>query len=94
MPGGTSARTGPVYDPATGAEQARVLLACAQDVDDAVASAVAAAAAWRTSSLSTRQKVLFAAESWSHMVDTVGAFFAGFDDDTPARLGAPAKAAA
>src|SRR4051794_20248607 len=32
------------------------------------------------------QKVLFAAESWSHMVETVGGFFAGFDDDTPARL--------
>ena len=28
------------------------------------------------------------------MVDTVGTFFAGFDDDTPARLGAPAKVAA
>lgn len=32
------------------------------------------------------QKVLFAAESWQHMVDTVGGFFASFDDDTPARL--------
>ena len=40
------------------------------------------------------QKVLFAAESWSHMVDAVGAFFAEFDDDTPSRLGAPAKAVA
>ena len=42
------------------------------------------------------QKVLFAAESWSHMVDTVGGFFASFDDDTPARLRAgraPAAAA-
>jgi len=58
---GTSTRTGPVYDPATGAQQAEVLLANAADVDDAVASAVAAAAAWRTSSLATRQKVMFAA---------------------------------
>ena len=58
---GTSTRTGPVYDPATGVQQAQVLLASAADVDDAVASAVAAAAAWRTSSLSTRQKVMFAA---------------------------------
>jgi phenylalanine-4-hydroxylase len=32
------------------------------------------------------QKVLFAAESFAHMVDAVGGFFAGFDDDTPARL--------
>jgi phenylalanine-4-hydroxylase len=40
------------------------------------------------------QKVLFAAESWNHMVDTVGSFFAGFDDYTPARLGARAKAVA
>jgi phenylalanine-4-hydroxylase len=44
--------------------------------------------------ITSYQKVLFAAESWSHMVDTVGTFFAGFDDDTPARLGAPAKAVA
>jgi malonate-semialdehyde dehydrogenase (acetylating)/methylmalonate-semialdehyde dehydrogenase len=57
---GSSTRTGPVYDPATGVQQARVRLASAADVDDAVASAVAAAAAWRTSSLATRQKVLFA----------------------------------
>ncbi|MFL5847081.1 MAG: phenylalanine 4-monooxygenase [Solirubrobacteraceae bacterium] len=42
------------------------------------------------------QKVLFAAESWAHMVEAVGGFFASFDDDTPARLGAgrPAKATA
>jgi malonate-semialdehyde dehydrogenase (acetylating)/methylmalonate-semialdehyde dehydrogenase len=57
---GSSTRTGPVFDPATGAQQAEVALASAADVDDAVASAVTAAAAWRTSSLATRQKVLFA----------------------------------
>lgn len=33
------------------------------------------------------QQVLFAAESFAHMVDEVGAFFASCDDDTPARLG-------
>jgi phenylalanine-4-hydroxylase len=33
------------------------------------------------------QPVLFAAESFSHMVDTIGKFFAEADDDTPARLG-------
>jgi len=32
------------------------------------------------------QPVLFAAESMDHLVDAVGAFFAGCDDDTPARL--------
>jgi phenylalanine-4-hydroxylase len=32
------------------------------------------------------QPVLFGAESMQHLVDTVGGFFAGFDDDTPARL--------
>jgi phenylalanine-4-hydroxylase len=40
------------------------------------------------------QKVLFAAESWSHMVESVGGFFASFDDDTPARLRAGRKTAA
>src|SRR3954463_12110734 len=29
------------------------------------------------------QKVLFAAESFDHLVETVGGFFASFDDDTP-----------
>jgi malonate-semialdehyde dehydrogenase (acetylating)/methylmalonate-semialdehyde dehydrogenase len=58
--GGSSTRRGPVFDPATGQQQAEVLLANAADVDDAVSSAVAAASSWRTSSLATRQKVLFA----------------------------------
>jgi phenylalanine-4-hydroxylase len=34
------------------------------------------------------QHVLFAARSMTHLVDAVGGFFAGFDDDTPARLAA------
>jgi phenylalanine-4-hydroxylase len=34
------------------------------------------------------QPVLFAAASFERMVDDLTAFFAGFDDDTPARLGA------
>ncbi len=59
--GGAGERTAPVYDPATGAEQAQVRLASAADVDDVVASAVNAASAWRNSSLATRQKILFAA---------------------------------
>jgi phenylalanine-4-hydroxylase len=32
------------------------------------------------------QETLFAAASMTQLVDAVGAFFAGFDDDTPARL--------
>lgn len=32
------------------------------------------------------QPVLFAAGSMGHLVDSVGSFFAAFDDDTPARL--------
>jgi phenylalanine-4-hydroxylase len=39
------------------------------------------------------QQVLFAAESFDHMIDTVGRFFTECDDDTPARLGVPEKAA-
>src|SRR6476661_4519681 len=43
--------------------------------------------------ITTYQQVLFAADSWQHMVDAVGGFFAGFDDDTPARLRAERPAA-
>ena len=32
------------------------------------------------------QPVLYAAESMSHLVDSLGSFFSGFDDDTPERL--------
>jgi malonate-semialdehyde dehydrogenase (acetylating)/methylmalonate-semialdehyde dehydrogenase len=58
---GSGTRVGPVFDPATGVQQAEVRLASAADVDEAVASAVGAVASWRTSSLATRQKVLFTA---------------------------------
>lgn len=40
------------------------------------------------------QKVLFAAESFEHMVDSVGGFFADFDDETPGRLRAAGSATA
>lgn len=39
------------------------------------------------------QPVLFAAESKTHLVDELGAFFAGFDDETPERLASHAAAA-
>jgi phenylalanine-4-hydroxylase len=43
--------------------------------------------------ITSYQKVLFAARSWEHVVDALGGFFAGFDDDTPARLRAVRPAA-
>jgi phenylalanine-4-hydroxylase len=36
------------------------------------------------------QPILFAADGLEHLFDEVGAFFAGCDDDSPARLDAPA----
>jgi malonate-semialdehyde dehydrogenase (acetylating) / methylmalonate-semialdehyde dehydrogenase len=57
---GTSTRTAPVFDPATGRQQAEVLLASTADVDAAVASAARAFESWGESSLTTRTKVLFA----------------------------------
>ena len=43
---GASARTAPVWDPATGEQQAEVLLAEPADVDAAVAAARAAIGEW------------------------------------------------
>ena len=57
---GAGGRTAPVYDPATGAPQAQVVLAEVVDVERAVAAARDAADAWGSSSLSQRTKVLFA----------------------------------
>jgi len=57
---GSSARTAPVYNPATGAVQRLVSLASASDVDTAVASALAAYPAWRDASIAKRQTVMFA----------------------------------
>jgi malonate-semialdehyde dehydrogenase (acetylating) / methylmalonate-semialdehyde dehydrogenase len=57
---GVSGRVGPVFNPATGAQIAQVDLASTAEIDRAVASATAAAALWRESSLSRRASVLFA----------------------------------
>ena len=57
---GTSSRTSPVYNPATGEQQAQVVLAARADVDAAVAAAKKAFGTWGQSSLSQRTKVLFA----------------------------------
>ncbi len=56
----TSDRTAPVFNPATGAQQARVALASRSDLDEAVASARTAFETWSQSSLSQRTKILFA----------------------------------
>jgi malonate-semialdehyde dehydrogenase (acetylating)/methylmalonate-semialdehyde dehydrogenase len=56
---GESGRVGPVWNPATGEQQAGVELAAASDVDKAVAAARAAFPAWRSTALSRRSEVLF-----------------------------------
>jgi malonate-semialdehyde dehydrogenase (acetylating) / methylmalonate-semialdehyde dehydrogenase len=56
---GTSGRTAPVFDPATGRQAAEVALASAAEVDTAVAAARAALPAWRSTALSRRAEVMF-----------------------------------
>jgi malonate-semialdehyde dehydrogenase (acetylating)/methylmalonate-semialdehyde dehydrogenase len=53
-------RHGDVWNPATGEVQARVQLASAAVVDEAIESAHKASLSWRSSSLSKRTKILFA----------------------------------
>ena len=55
----TSGRTGPVWNPATGEQQAEVDFASVEEVDAAVAAAKAAFPAWRATSLSRRAEVMF-----------------------------------
>jgi malonate-semialdehyde dehydrogenase (acetylating)/methylmalonate-semialdehyde dehydrogenase len=57
---GNPSGTAPVWDPATGAQQAEVVLGSAADVAEAVRVAAAAFEEWSQSSLSRRAKVLFA----------------------------------
>src|SRR4051794_34301563 len=56
---GTTARTSPVFNPATGECTGEVGLADVADVDAAVAAAKSAAGEWRRASLSRRSAVLF-----------------------------------
>ncbi len=63
---GTSGRAGPVFNPATGVQTGEVDFASAAEVDLAVASATAAAAQWRESSLSRRAAILFAFRELLH----------------------------
>jgi malonate-semialdehyde dehydrogenase (acetylating)/methylmalonate-semialdehyde dehydrogenase len=63
---GSSGRTAPVYNPATGQASAEVELASGGEVQVAVAVAVAAGKQWRHASLSQRAGVLFAFRQLLH----------------------------
>jgi malonate-semialdehyde dehydrogenase (acetylating)/methylmalonate-semialdehyde dehydrogenase len=63
---GAAARTAPVWNPATGEQQAQVLLAEAADVDAVIEAAAEAFVAWREASLSRRCAVLFAFRQLVH----------------------------
>ena len=56
---GSSSRTSPVYDPATGEQQAEVLLADREDVDRAVRVAREAFESWGDVSVTRRARVMF-----------------------------------
>jgi malonate-semialdehyde dehydrogenase (acetylating)/methylmalonate-semialdehyde dehydrogenase len=57
---GTSTRSAPIWNPATGEQTRHVVLGSTQDVDDAVRSGLEAFQDWSQASLSKRSKVLFA----------------------------------
>lgn len=61
-----STRTAPVWNPATGEQQADVLLASPADVDVAVSAAAKAFESWSQASLTQRTKVLFAFRELVH----------------------------
>jgi malonate-semialdehyde dehydrogenase (acetylating)/methylmalonate-semialdehyde dehydrogenase len=56
---GTSGRSGPVYNPATGEVARQVDFASVEEVNAAVAAAKAAFPAWRATSISKRTEILF-----------------------------------
>ncbi|WP_104199550.1 CoA-acylating methylmalonate-semialdehyde dehydrogenase [Cryobacterium sp. Y29] len=56
---GTSSRTAPVFNPATGTVAKNVLLASTRDLDAAVAVAQAAYPAWRDMSQARRQSIMY-----------------------------------
>jgi malonate-semialdehyde dehydrogenase (acetylating)/methylmalonate-semialdehyde dehydrogenase len=75
---GTPSGTGPVWDPATGAQQAEVVLGSAADVDEAVRVAAAAAEEWSQTSLGRRAKILFAfREVATARIDELAALVSG-----------------
>ncbi|MCX6527530.1 MAG: aldehyde dehydrogenase family protein, partial [Actinobacteria bacterium] len=56
---GESGRTGKVFDPATGQQQAEVDFAAVSEVDRAVAASAAAFPDWRATNLSRRAEIMF-----------------------------------
>ncbi|MCW2773139.1 MAG: methylmalonate-semialdehyde dehydrogenase [Nocardioides sp.] len=56
---GSSDRTAPVFNPATGQQQAEVLLGSVGDVESAIAAARDAFGSWSQTSVSRRAKILF-----------------------------------
>ncbi|MDQ2964885.1 MAG: CoA-acylating methylmalonate-semialdehyde dehydrogenase [Chloroflexota bacterium] len=72
---GTSGRTGPVYNPATGTLTRLVDFASVEEVDAAVRAAKEAFPAWRATSLSKRTDILFKIRN---LVDKHRADIAGF----------------
>jgi malonate-semialdehyde dehydrogenase (acetylating) / methylmalonate-semialdehyde dehydrogenase len=56
---GTSGRRGPVFNPATGAQEKWVDFASTEELDAAVAAAKAAFPGWRATSLSKRTEIMF-----------------------------------
>jgi malonate-semialdehyde dehydrogenase (acetylating)/methylmalonate-semialdehyde dehydrogenase len=63
---GRSGRTGPVFNPATGAQTGAVDFASAEDVDAAVQAAKQAFPAWRALSLAKRAELFFAIRELVH----------------------------
>jgi malonate-semialdehyde dehydrogenase (acetylating)/methylmalonate-semialdehyde dehydrogenase len=57
---GTTDRTAPVYNPATGEQQAEVVLGSSADVEAAIVAALDAFPAWSQTSISARSRILFA----------------------------------
>jgi len=56
---GTSGRTGKVFNPATGEQQAEVDLASVEEMDAVIAVAKAAFPAWRATNMSRRAEIMF-----------------------------------
>jgi malonate-semialdehyde dehydrogenase (acetylating)/methylmalonate-semialdehyde dehydrogenase len=63
---GTSGRSGPVYNPATGEQTGEVDFASVDEIDRAVATAKAAFPAWRALSLSRRTELFFEIRELMH----------------------------
>jgi malonate-semialdehyde dehydrogenase (acetylating)/methylmalonate-semialdehyde dehydrogenase len=63
---GTSGRSGPVYNPATGVQSGAVDLASVEEVDAAVRSAAEAFETWRATSIAKRAELFFAIRELFH----------------------------